>query len=270
MIHAVSHTARQGLSATFQAQNLEIMNPSKSPWAPAALLLGTLALCGCSDANVDLQRQITVLREELERTRQEAAAHPSPSAPRNDPAPTAQAVADSNTVQSKYEAAGRSLRSDLEQRLSGEQLENFTLYQPQFEPFPFKSEFSMEFRSAGHHFTIDHIPVKASADGAWVFPTVESILTQIEKAKTATLAQKQKEEPIPSPAPAPQRGANRPEAASTKETTAPAAANKTIVVRWEAGPAPKGGSGGTAPGATGTNTAPAQIMPSQRDVQVKF
>lgn len=253
--------------------------------AKCTLSLATAVLSGCSDANVDLQRQITVLRDELERVKKEKsspAAAPTGKDPERSPSA---AVTDAQTLSANYEASARALRAELEKSLSDVRLESFTLYQPKFEPHPYKSEFAMEFRSAGIKFTIDHIPVKASVSGEWIFPSAESVMAQVERLKNTTAAERQA---APS-SPTSQMPLRSGQSAQTT-VAAPAAANKTVVVGWDSKPAnaqPQGTSvnsepnGMSRPAPTSSasgqqgqpasdSSHPSSMMPVQREVQIKF
>ncbi len=260
------------------------MKQLKRRLAEIALLGAASGLWGCSDANVDLQRQITVLRDELERVKKEKAAQAPQPEEKKEQKPAAHPGADLQTVKSNYESTGRALRADLEKRLSDTQLESFTLYQPKMDPYPHKSEFSMEFRSGGSRFSLDHIPVKATAEGAWAFPSADSILAQVEKIKSSAAA----ERPQASVS-AGARSASRAGQPDPREVSAPAASSKTVVVGWESrgGPAqsqpqnqnspagapvkvvPASSPAGQSAHPTNSPT-PSSVMPAQREVQIKF
>jgi hypothetical protein len=248
-------------------------------------------LSGCSDATVDLQQQIAVLKAELEKARAEKSAVTDVPLQEKPAKPSA---ADSETLKQNYETAGRALRAALEKELTGVQLESFTLYQPKLEPHPHKSEFSMEFRSSGTKFNLDRIPVKGSLDGTWFFPSVEAVVTQIERVKAVALAERAAPAP---PQPQPRTTLN-PAHSAGREPTQPAMANKTVSVEWDT----RGSA--TAPSGTGIGQppqpqraaparspmeeparqpsplappppparqgAPSSVMPAQREVQIKF
>jgi len=248
-----------------------------------------LGLGGCSDANVDLQRQITVLKDELEKSKAEKAAAPDP--PANE-MPAKSAAADAETLRQNYESAGRTLRAALEKKLTEVHLESFTLYQPKLEPQPHKSEFSMEFRASGVKFTLDHIPVRGSMDGTWFFPSVDAVVAQVERVRAVALAERQSS---PNAAPAP-RSSARPAQAEAREVSSPATANRTVAVEWDskgtASPAPSGQEPlqqkaapvravgqqdlqrtprqQDQPQPSAPASAPSSVMPAQREVQIKF
>lgn len=94
-------------------------------------------------------------------------------------------VVDEQTVKANYETRAREFKASVEAGISDARFESITLFQPNYEPHPHRAEFSMEFSSNGTRFSIDHIPVKASVDGVWVFPGVEDVLSQISLARLA-------------------------------------------------------------------------------------
>ncbi len=245
-------------------------------------------LSGCSDATVDLQQQIAVLKAELEKARAEKSAVTDVPLQEKPAKPSA---ADSETLKQNYEAAGRALRAALEKELTGVTLESFTLYQPKLEPHPHKSEFSMEFRSSGTKFNLDRIPVKGSLDGTWFFPSVEAVVTQIERVKAVALA----ERAAAPPPPAQSRPAPNTAQPVGREPTQPAMANKTVSVEWDSrGVATAPSSAGIGqpqrvaparppmeeparqpspqapPPSPARQGAPSSVMPAQREVQIKF
>ena len=255
---------------------------------------------GCSDATVDLQQQIAILKEELEKARAEKTAA---AMPRQEEKPATPSAPDPETLKQNYETAGRALRAALEKELSGVLLENFTLYQPKLDPHPHRAEFSMEFKAGGTKFTLDRIPVKGSLEGTWFFPSTETVVAQIERVKAAALAQRPvtvtapispQNRPIPTPVPT---GITQ---TGVRELASPASANKTVSIEWDSR------VGTPAPAATTTEVqavqpqrvtparpqvqedpvrpprsqespqpparqgAPNAVMPAQREVQIKF
>jgi hypothetical protein len=262
------------------------------PLLPALGL--ALGLTGCSDANVDLQQQIAVLKDELEKAKSEkskTAAQPPEEKPAKSSAP------DQETLKQNYEVAGRALRAALEKELSGVQLESFTLYQPKLEPHPHRSEFSMEFKTGGVKFTLDRIPVKGALDGTWFFPSVDALMAQIERVKAVAQTEQTRAlntvstpQTRSAPAPAPAQSGGR-------ELSSPATANKTVSIEWDSqssAPAPAAAPAGlqpprVAPARPPMQEAPApvprpqepsqspsrpgtpnSVMPAQREVQIKF
>jgi len=261
--------------------------------SPFFALATAAALSGCSDATVDLQQQIAVLKGELEKARAEKGA--ASTVPLQEK-PAKPSAADSETLKQNYEASGRALRAALEKELTGVQLESFTLYQPKLETHPHKSEFSMEFRASGTKFNLDRIPVKGSIDGTWFFPSVEAVVAQIERVKAVALAERAVATSAP-PQPQP-RLAPATAHSGARESTQPAVANKTVSVEWDSrggGTAPSGAGGGQPPQpqrvtpsrppmddlarqpspqppppTPSRQGAPSSVMPAQREVQVKF
>lgn len=255
-----------------------------------------VVLFGCTDANVDLQQQIAFLKEELERAKAEKISSPPP------PPAEKPATPDPETLKQNYEKSGRALRAALEKELSGVQLESFTLYQPKLEAHPHKSEFSMEFRTAGIKFSLDRIPVRGSVEGNWFFPSVDAIVTQIERVKAAAKAEQTERSQAPNPSSTAQQGRTPtgPSQSGARELSSPAAANKTIAIDWDnrAGsptpPSPTAGPPGLQPQRTSplapsaqeaptrfprqqeptqapaSQGAPNSVMPAQREVQIKF
>ncbi len=227
----------------------------------------------CSDRSADFQRQVMSLREELERAhadlrRAEGEIENARNKTTDAPASSAPAELDRAALESSYEAAARTLREQVQQQLSDAQIEGFTLYRPQFEEFPHRSEFSMEVREGERRLRVDRIPVKATAHGQWVFPSVAEVVARIRQAGDTRPAG---------------RGAQV--AAEDRGTVqagvrGPLGAEATVVIDWgEANRASPPRSAASrapdaappaAPAPPDRPAAPAQVMPAQRDVQIKF
>jgi uncharacterized small protein (DUF1192 family) len=274
----------------------------KSPSTPLAvrpvgLLLSALAvlsLAGCSDRTADLQQQITSLQNELDRARAEVEAAQKQLA--EAPQPTSGGSAKSSgsgdagnsgatsreAVERNYEDAARVFRTDLEAQLPEVQMGNFTLYRPEVELFPYRSEFSMEVRLRGKPLQIERIPVKAGLDGKWTFPTVTEVGSLIERVKNSPPPTFSTASAAPQPGAAPAGGAPAPESRPDTSIAAPAAANQTVVVQWGDAPAgrpaaspdapspARAGNPAAAPAPAAPPAGPTKVMPASRDVQIKF
>lgn len=150
-----------------------------------------LTLGGCSDANVDLQRQVSALTDEIERLKsakvENGGGKDQDKGKQDNLGSNVKAVADEQTVKANFETMARELKAAVEAGISNARFESITLFQPNYEPHPHRAEFSMEFSSSGIRFSIDHIPVKASVDGVWIFPGVDDVLAQVSRARLAAM-----------------------------------------------------------------------------------
>lgn len=255
----------------------------------ALAALALLALPGCSDRTADLQQQITSLQNELERAHAEAAAAQKQLAEATPPSSETAGRSGGGTVsreeiERSYEEAARVFRSGLESQMPEAQLGNFTLYKPQVEEFPHRSEFSMEVRLRGKPVQIDRIPVKAGLDGKWTFPTVAEVGALIERLKSAPPSILNTTSIAPDSSAASTASASAPAVRTESSIAAPAASNQTVVVQWGDAPASPPAASPQAPppparsyapappppGAPREPAGPTKVMPASRDVQIKF
>lgn len=250
---------------------------TRSPLSLLPLLAFAVLPVGCSDRTADLQQQIMALRAEAERARADLqkAEGELERLRGHEPRAPATAEIDRSALESGYEAAARALREQVQQQLTEAQVERFTLFRPQFEEFPHRSEFSMEVRTGGRRLQIDRIPVKATAQGRWVFPSAAEVASRIEQARNAPATPT-------SPNVAEPSSPDRP-----PEVVAPTPSNETVVLDWgdargtassrsgaasgREPPAPRPPpAGGRTPASADRPSTPVQVMPAQRDVLIHF
>jgi hypothetical protein len=249
---------------------------------PQLVALGiALSIPACSDANVDLQKQITVLKDALEKAKAEKTA--LEATPREE-GTTRPSYSDPEALKQNYEVAGRGLRSALEKQLKGVQVESFTLYNPKLELYPHRSEFSIELKSGEMKFNLDRIPVKCSIEGTWIFPSLEVIVAQIERVKA--LARVERAGASNSPVKQQPRSAPDPSQTGVRDLSSSIATNKTVSIEWD--------THGSAPPTTAQKVglqprsvpeskqsrqeeppatrqgSPNSVMPAQQEIQIKF
>lgn len=271
-----------------QAYRISLSQP-RVRWLALAVLT-VLFLPGCSDRTADLQQQITSLHNELDRARAETRAAQEQLAEATSAASSKGSSAsgsdtDGGAVARNYEEAARVFRTTLESELPDVQMGNFTLYKPEVEKFPFRSEFSMEVRLRGKPLQIDRIPVKAGLDGNWMFPTVSEVGALIERLKNAPPSGLANAGP-PQEASRSFNSTPTPSAGQPAVgVTAPAMSDQTVVVQWGDAPVvqtpanPQTASpvrGASSPAADPMpvvprgSAEPTKVMPVSRDVQIKF
>lgn len=248
---------------------------SPEPWTALAGAGALLVLAACTDPSADLQRRVTFLQDELDRARAELdAANGRLAAAAESAAPGASEseTALRDQMKRSYETAAREFRAELQSRL-GDAKMDFELYQPRIESFPHRSEFSVEAQIDGKPIQVKNIPVRAGYDGRWLFPSVSEVAGLIEQAKNAPASAQASTAPE-APAPPPRSGSR----AADPGVAAPSPSNQTVVIQWGGGadasrPAPRESAPAPAeraPAPSPRDATPAPVMPSSRDVFIKF
>ncbi len=241
-------------------------------------------LAACTDRSGDLQRRVTFLQDELDdvRAELETANRKAPADAEAPPTVDAPARGASETaireqIARSFETAARAFRSDMESQLPDFHLDALTRSEPRIDSFPFRAEFSLEARAGGRRVQIREIPAKAKFDGAWLFPTVPEVTAMIERVKNGQPSAAAVTDHTASPART-VRGTSPPtDRPESSGVAAPAAADRTVVVRWgDERRAPAEENPPSAPREVRVESAPAEpaeptrVMPSNRDVVIKF
>lgn len=223
---------------------------------PAVLVLAPM--CGCTDRSADLQRRITHLEDELDRARAEGEA--ATTADAEQPIEGESETAVLARIARSYEAAASRFGTELKAQLGGAEI-GLSSDKPRIESHPFQSVFSLEIRSDGKPVQIRDIPARGSFDGRWSFPSVAEVRAMIEQAKAPVVARAAREV--------------RPAASGV---AAPSASDQTVVIDWGGGSGGIAGAAAPLPAAApapAPATAPAaaeptRVMPSSKDVYIKF
>lgn len=228
----------------------------------AVVLPALLALAGCSDRAADLQIRLSHLQDELDHTKAELEAanrQAGSSSGSSVPLPSAA------EIERNYDQAVSEMRHDLERQLTGGRVNNVVSYQPQIEEKPYHAEFSLEATLGSRIVKIEHIPVQAGLDGKWTFPSAEEVIGRLKQIPENTAPPPRSTQAKP--------GHNSP---PQEDLVAPGPASETVSISW--GDAPGAGSRSSPPPRSPSEPAPApsapaepaKVMPTSRDVHIKF
>lgn len=260
---------------------------------PLALLAGSLlsafVLTGCEEGSTQLEERINQLHSELEKTQGElqdakralANAKDELEQAKNSSKPASDSgggVIDKTKLEESYMASAKDMRKELESKLKGFVIETCTLHNVRMPENvqPYNSDISLALRStSGNRPYRVTLPVKADFTGKWIFPSADEIVARVEASKNGIVAENQTSAPGSvtntsfGAQPAPVMESN-----GTVVVQWPGANNSTTASAPAPAPAPSYDPAprtAPAPAPSSNNpSSPAQVMPVNKDVLIKF